>query len=162
MDQWYLLYCKRGGQLKAKGHLENQGVQCFYPQVEVEKIVRGIKKQVSEPLFPSYMFITFDLNKVQLTSIRSTRGVVDFVRIGAEPAKVSKDLIEELRSFEANQQINTEQAPQAGDTVQVKSGQFAGVEAIFQESDGEKRSFLLVTLINQSVRISLDNKDIEF
>ncbi|MCG6322281.1 transcription/translation regulatory transformer protein RfaH, partial [Vibrio alginolyticus] len=29
MKKWYLLYCKRGEQIRAKQHLENQGVECF-------------------------------------------------------------------------------------------------------------------------------------
>lgn len=162
MKQWYLVYCKRGGQAKAKLNLENQGVHCFYPEIKVEKILRGTKQEVNEPLFPSYMFIQFDPESVQFTSIRSTRGVIDFVRVGRDPAKVPVALIEELKQLDGQQEETLCQTPQQGDSVYVKAGQFAGIEAIFQESDGEKRSFLLVTLISKNVRISIDNKDIDF
>lgn len=57
MKKWYLLYCKRGEQRRAKMHLENQQVECFYPEVEIEKINRGKRRINLEPLFPSYMFI---------------------------------------------------------------------------------------------------------
>ena len=60
MKRWYLLYCKRGDQKRAQQHLENQGVECFYPQIDVKKVVRGKEKQVKEPLFPSYIFVRFD------------------------------------------------------------------------------------------------------
>ncbi|NAW80175.1 hypothetical protein CAG60_15090 [Vibrio sp. V33_P6A3T137] len=49
MKGWYLLYCKRGEQARAKSHLENQGVECFYPQMEVEKILRGKRKKYKSP-----------------------------------------------------------------------------------------------------------------
>lgn len=63
MKRWYLLYCKRGEQQRAKMHLENQSVECFYPEVCVEKILRGKRQMVQEPLFPSYMFVRFDFRK---------------------------------------------------------------------------------------------------
>ncbi len=64
-------------------HLENQSVECFYPEVCVEKILRGKRQMVQEPLFPSYMFVRFDFeNGPSFTTVRSTRGVVDFVRLG--------------------------------------------------------------------------------
>ncbi|MEF1341939.1 transcription/translation regulatory transformer protein RfaH, partial [Vibrio rotiferianus] len=40
-------------------------------------------------------------------------------------------------------------------------GQFAGIEAIFQEKDGEKRSMMLVKMITQSVPVSIENKDLD-
>ncbi|HGH8102639.1 TPA: transcription termination/antitermination NusG family protein, partial [Vibrio cholerae] len=46
MKRWYLLYCKRGEQQRAKMHLENQSVECFYPEVCVEKILRGKRQMV--------------------------------------------------------------------------------------------------------------------
>lgn len=57
MKRWYLLYCKRGDQKRAQQHLENQGVECFYPQIDVKKVVRGKEKQVKEPLFLSLIHI---------------------------------------------------------------------------------------------------------
>lgn len=101
MKRWYLLYCKRGEQIRAKQHLENQGVECFYPTVEVEKILRGKRQKVEEPLFPCYVFARFDYEQgPNFTSVRSTRGVVDFVRFGAQPKEVQGDLVFELKQLE--------------------------------------------------------------
>ncbi|MFA0442470.1 transcriptional activator RfaH [Vibrio sp. 10N.286.49.C2] len=163
MKCWYLLYCKRGDQARAKLHLENQGVQCYYPEVEVEKIQRGKRQKVKEPLFPSYMFIYFDFEAgPSFTTIRSTRGVVDFIRFGAQPTEVQGDLVFELQQavhfcVEAQQQ----ELPEAGDCVKIIAGQFAGIEAIFHEPDGEARSIMLVNLINKPVPVSIDNKDLD-
>ena len=160
MKSWYLLYCKRGEQQRAKLHLENQNLTCYYPEVEIEKVVRGSRKAMNEPLFPSYVFIEFDEELgPSFTTIRSTRGVVDFVRFGGLPTKVPDTLIMELKKIEIhNEAVST--LPKAGDVVQVSGGQFSGFEAIYKESDGEKRSILLVTLINQQVRVPISNKDI--
>ncbi|MGR5068615.1 MULTISPECIES: transcription/translation regulatory transformer protein RfaH [Vibrio] len=164
MKRWYLLYCKRGEQVRAKQHLENQGVECFYPTVEVEKILRSKRQKVEEPLFPCYVFARFDYEQgPSFTSIRSTRGVVDFVRFGAQPKEIEGDLIFELKQLEqcTVEDINSECMPQPGDQIRVKSGQFAGIDAIYQEQDGEKRSILLVQMITKHVPVSLNNSDLD-
>ncbi|BBC39541.1 transcription antitermination protein RfaH [Photobacterium damselae subsp. piscicida] len=71
MKGWYLLYCKRSEQERAVINLDRQGVECYYPQVRIDKIVRGKKQEVLEPLFPSYVFVYFDPEQVSYTSVRS-------------------------------------------------------------------------------------------
>ncbi|USD64565.1 transcription/translation regulatory transformer protein RfaH [Vibrio sp. SCSIO 43136] len=164
MKSWYLLYCKRGEQARAKAHLENQGVECFYPEIEVEKILRKKKQLVREPLFPSYIFVRFDYEVgPTFTTIRSTRGVVDFVRLGAHPKEVEGDLIYSLRQLEqSEQEVVHSETPRSGEKIEVLEGQFAGITAIYQEPDGDKRSFLLIELLNKPVKVSVDNSDIQF
>lgn len=164
MKRWYLIYCKRGEQVRAKQHLENQGVECFYPTVEVEKILRGKRQKVEEPLFPCYVFARFDYEQgPNFTSVRSTRGVVDFVRFGAKPKEVQGDLIFELKQLDkyCSDNVMLSSQPKRGDHIRVKSGQFAGIDAIFQEQDGDKRSIMLVKMITQSVPVSIDNSDLD-
>ncbi|WP_105902482.1 transcription/translation regulatory transformer protein RfaH [Vibrio gangliei] len=161
MKSWYLLYCKRGEQKRAKQHLENQQVECYYPEIEIEKILRGKRQRVVEPLFPSYMFVALDHdNGPTFTTIRSTRGVMDFVRFGGLPYKVPKGVIERLQNFKPDEEGTT--LPKQGQTVQITSGQFAGFDAVYHESDGEKRSILLITLINKQVKIKVDNTQVDW
>ncbi|MGO1295957.1 MAG: transcription/translation regulatory transformer protein RfaH [Vibrio sp.] len=161
MKSWYLLYCKRGEQRRAKLNLENQGVECYYPEVRVEKVLRNKRQVVKEPLFPSYVFICFDVELgPSFTSIRSTRGVVDFVRFGAQPKCISEQLVSDLQSVEEQGLLVVQkQVPQKGEQMMVTGGQFAGIEAVYQEPDGETRSIMLVKMINQKVELSIDNKN---
>lgn len=163
MKRWYLLYCKRGEQQRAKLHLENQSVEVFYPEVEFEKITRGKKSIKKEPLFPSYMFVRFDFESgPSFTTVRSTRGVVDFVRLGSQPQEVQGDLIFTLKNIEKEgSQVKVVELPQKGEPINVIGGQFSGIEAIYQESDGELRSILLVKMLSNIVPVSIDNKDLE-
>ncbi len=57
--------------------------------------------------------------------------------------------------------VACEGMPKRGDQVRVKSGQFAGIDAIFQEQDGEKRSIMLVQMITKRVPVSIDNNDLD-
>lgn len=161
-NSWYLLYCKAKEQQRAILHLQRQNVICYSPQILVEKIRRGMRKTEHEPLFPSYLFISFDPQQIAFVTIRSTRGVVDFVRQGVQPCLVPQSLISNLkRHEEACRAQNVQQkAFVEGQKVEILGGQWQGVDAIFKEADGLYRSVLLIQLLNQPVEVSLANQDI--
>ena len=51
--------------------------------------------------------------------------------------------------------------PKCGDKVIITEGIFEGLEAIYAEPDGETRSILLLSLINQKVEHRIDNNQVE-
>ncbi|MCU5772165.1 transcription/translation regulatory transformer protein RfaH [Erwiniaceae bacterium BAC15a-03b] len=156
MESWYLLYCKRGQLLRAKEHLERQSVHCLSPMIALEKIVRGKRTTVSEPLFPNYLFIEFDPEAIHTTTISATRGVSHFVRFGALPATVPHNVIQILQTETPENMVDPE-TPQPGDEVLIIDGTFEGLKAIFTEPDGEARSMLLLNLLNKQIVRSVDN-----
>lgn len=156
MESWYLLYCKRGQLLRAKEHLERQQVNCLTPMITLEKLVRGRRTAVSEPLFPNYMFIEFDPERIHTTTINATRGVSHFIRFGAKLATVQPDVIKQLME-PPTVEVRDPDTPYEGDQVVITDGIFAGIEAIYTEPDGEARSLLMLNLINQPVRQSIEN-----
>lgn len=161
MQHWYLLYCKRSEQERAKLNLERQGVHCYYPLVEVEKVRNGKRSTKIEPLFPNYIFVQFDIEQIHTTTVRSTRGIVDFVRNGAKPTMIANAVIEQIMQQDAQQDEMAKRIdmPQTGDKVLIKDGPFAGIEAIFEETDGEKRAFLLIEIINKKTCISFAHNE---
>ncbi len=161
MKKWYLLYCKRSDQERAIINLERQEVLCFNPKMPVEKVRRGKIHKVDEPFFPTYLFVFFDPKTISFTTIRSTRGVSSFVSIGINPIEVSEKLIVELRAREASFIPNESLVIYAkGESVELMDGEYKGLDAIFKEPDGEKRSFLFITALNKSTQISVDNASI--
>ena len=127
-----------------------------------KKSCEAKRQRLQEPLFPSYIFIAIEPEKgPSFTTIRSTRGVVDFVRFGAQPYKVPKSLIEHLQSHQIDES-DYSNTPESGQMVHITSGQFSGFDAIYQEADGEKRSILLITLINQKVKVKIKNTDVDW
>ncbi|MFB0712151.1 transcription/translation regulatory transformer protein RfaH [Buttiauxella noackiae] len=158
MESWYLLYCKRGQLLRAQEHLERQEVNCLTPMIKIEKIVRGKRTAVDEPLFPNYMFVRFDPENIHTTTINSTRGVSHFVRFGSLPATVPSDVIEQLIN-QTPENVLDPDTPYEGDRVVITEGAFEGLEAIFSEPDGEARSMLLLNLLNKQVMQSVKNTD---
>ncbi|AHG20507.1 transcriptional regulator [Chania multitudinisentens RB-25] len=160
MESWYLLYCKRGQLLRAQEHLVRQEVKCLSPLIALEKIVRGKRTVLNEPLFPNYLFVEFDPERIHTTTISATRGVSHFVRFGALPALIPLQVIEELQAHSDKHHIDP-QTPQPGDVVLITDGVFEGLQAIYTEPDGEARSMLLLKLLNQQVSQSIDNRQFQ-
>ncbi|VYU55443.1 transcription/translation regulatory transformer protein RfaH [Metakosakonia massiliensis] len=158
MQSWYLLYCKRGQLQRAQEHLQRQAVSCLTPMISLEKIVRGKRTTVSEPLFPNYLFVEFDPEVIHTTTINATRGVSHFVRFGAHPAQVPSTVIHQLSLYKP-EGVTDPGTPYPGDSVVITEGALEGLEAIFKEPDGEARSMLLLNLLNKQVLQSIRNTD---
>lgn len=145
-------------------NLDNQGISSFYPQFTRGKVVRGKRTSVTEPIFPSYLFVALDRDS-NFNSVRSTRGVIDFVRIGHTPIVVPDTLVINLMSRSKTSALSQRllallpQLPEPGDRVEIIDGVYKGVEAIFQKSDGLERSILLIRLLNKEVPLALNNDE---
>ncbi|HAQ48726.1 MAG TPA: transcription/translation regulatory transformer protein RfaH [Glaciecola sp.] len=139
-------------------HLANQSVDAFYPKVMVTKVLRGKRQTVEEPLFPNYVFAQLDHGKHNFTSVRSTRGVIGFVKQGKEYQKVSSSLISVFRELQSVAQVDSK-LPKTGDKVTVHSANYNNIQAIYQEPKGEQRAMLLIELINKPVLVELDNTE---
>ncbi len=152
---WYLIHTKPRQELRALENLERQGYECYLPLLPTEKIQQKLVAIVDEPLFPRYLFIRLDSSQSgkSWTPIRSTLGVSKLVTFGMEPAKVDHALIEFLRESEAKISEKPQRLFDVGDRLLVTDGPFAGIEAIYQMSNGEGRVMVLIELLSKPVKI---------
>ena len=158
---WYLLYCKSKEEHRALANLSNQGVNGFYPTMRMEKVIRKKLTCIDVVIFPNYLFVEMDNLHGNFNSVRSTRGVIDFVKNGNQYTKVPLQLVTELQ---AKQQLrdgdaDTERLYNSGDKVIIKQGAFAGIEAIYNCQDGLERSMLLISLLNKPTAMSIANDE---
>lgn len=162
--QWFVVYCKSREETRAGQHLDNQGISSFFPKIKKQKVLRGKRTIIEEALFPSYIFINIDPLDASFSSVRSTRGVNDFVRFGGNIASICPKIVEQMKKLchvLNNHDINTESLFKSGDHVEITEGAFKGAKAIFASSDGLERSMLLLNVLNQQKKISFSNKDIQ-
>jgi transcriptional antiterminator RfaH len=122
----------------------------------VEKIRRGKAAMANEPMFPRYLFVRLDTSDQgqSWAPIRSTQGVSRLVRFGTQPAKADAQLVDMLRSRE--QALPAERLFTPGEQVQVAQGPFAGIEAIYQTTDAEHRSMILIDILSKTVSLKID------
>ncbi len=154
---WYLVYTKAQQEEIARINLERQGYECYLPKLRIEKIRRRKADIVEEPMFPRYLFVRLDLSGQgkSWTPIRSTLGVQQLIYFGSRAACVDDHLIEWLRQRE--QRHPTEPMFKAGDAVVVTDGPFAGIEAIYQTTDAERRAMILLEILSKPVTMQIDH-----
>lgn len=160
MDSWYLLYSKSRQEQRAQQHLANQGFESFAPHILVKKLRAGKTVEINEPLFPRYIFLKCP-KPLNLSTIRSTRGVAGLVRFGDKLASVPTSLVHQLIQQQIVLQQQTPTQPfQPGDKLEILNGPFASLNAVFQQADGEQRSIILLNFLGQQLQLSFENKDL--
>ena len=154
---WYVLMTKPQQEWRAEENLKNQGYITFLPVIDCHKISRGKKVVKVEPLFFRYIFVQLDLQKDNLSKIRYTRGVGDFIRFGNRFGTVSDELVQLLRDRCGIGGEIRSNLPQKGEEVEVLEGPYKHISAIYDCPDGDQRSIVLVTLLEKSVKLALKN-----
>lgn len=154
---WYLVHTKPRQEDVALANLQRQGYQCYLPQMRIERIRRRKAEIATEPMFPRYLFIRLDSSDQgkSWSPIRSTLGVNQLVHFGARAAKVEDALVELLRQRE--QTMPLDPMFHSGDSVIITDGPFAGIEAIYQTADAERRAFILLEILSKPVSMQIDS-----
>lgn len=153
---WHLVYTKAQQEVIALVNLERQGYTCYLPKLRIEKIRRRKTEVVIEPMFPRYLFVRLDLSGQgkSWTPIRSTLGVQQLIYFGSRAAQVDDGLIDLLRHRE--EECPTERMFNPGDSVVIADGPFAGIEAIYQTADADRRAFILLEILSKPVSMHID------
>jgi transcriptional antiterminator RfaH len=153
---WYLVHTKPRQEDIALANLQRQGYTCYLPQMRIERIRRRKAEVATEPMFPRYLFVRLDSSDQgkSWSPIRSTLGVSQLVHFGARAAKVDDTLVDLLRQRE--RALPTEAMFQTGDSVVIADGPFAGIEAIYQTAEAERRAFILLEILAKPVSMQID------
>jgi transcriptional antiterminator RfaH len=154
MRNWYLIKTKPRQENVAIKNLENQEYSTYCPTVKIKKN--------NVVLFPGYIFIHLDKKRENWSPIRSTKGVLNFVRFGLNFAQVPDTVIEFLK---ANELINKEKLInlnkfKSGEKVQIIDGVFKNCVAIFKSSKSEERVILLMNLLGQQQTINIKQESV--
>jgi transcriptional antiterminator RfaH len=157
---WYVLTTKSHNEARAAANLCNQGVETYFPQITVEKIIKGVKVNKTEALFPGYLFIKMNAETANFNSLRSTRGVLAFIRFGPELAIVDDALIHKIQyDLRDNEnKVVKDTLMKSGENVVITDGPFAGLEADLHRADGLERSILFLNMMNARTPVAIANK----
>jgi len=154
MRNWYLIKTKPRQENVAIKNLENQEYYTFCPTVKI--------KNNNVVLFPGYIFIHLDKKQENWSPIRSTKGVLNFVRFGLNFAQVPDTVIEFLK---ANQLINKKKLTnlnkfKLGEKVQITDGVFKNCVAIFKSSKPQERVLVLMNILGQQQSITIKQESV--
>ena len=162
MQAWYTVHTKARQERLAAEHLDRQHYRSYLPLVRQHRRRRGVWQQVTEPLFPGYLFVRLDPERDNTAPIRSTRGVIGLVRFGGRIPPVPDGLIEQLLATRTDPDgaLSQEHLFQAGDRVEIASGPLAGLHAIFLAPTGQQRARLLLDLLGRETPVVLSQNQL--
>jgi transcriptional antiterminator RfaH len=157
MADWYVLQSKAKHEAIAERNLGNQGFITFLPKLSVQRHLRGRWHSVCEPLFPGYIFIELDLERQNTAPIRSTRGVIRLVRLGASLQPFPESLLHALMQAQtgSGDAIDPAKLFKSGDEVMLINGPMAGLTAIFKARNSQERVVLLLNIMGNETQVSV-------
>jgi transcriptional antiterminator RfaH len=160
MNKWHLIYTKPQQEKVALDNLIRQNYQCYLPLINKEKILRGKKILIMEPMFPRYLFVRLSHDGQQNWSpIRSTIGVSHLVNFGDLAASLDDEMMDNLK-----QKIDKALVVKVfsiHDKVEILTGPFKGMEAIFNTYKGEERAMLFLNFMAKNLTAKFDLRDIK-
>lgn len=154
---WYVARTKLRQEATAEANLARQGFAVYLPRVKVLKRVRRVQVLRMDPMFPQYLFFRPANEDQSIASVRSTIGVLGVVRFGIEPALMSPDRLDAVKSLESLQnQCSAEQLNgiQPGCRVVVVEGPLAGLDGLVSAVSA-KRVEVLMHLLGNDTRVVL-------
>ena len=154
VKKWYLIKIKPRQEKIAIANLENQSYKVYCPFALINNR--------NQFLFPGYLFINLDNESQDWSPIRSTKGVLNFVRFGLNFAKIPDKLIDLITQNEKNtaNKISNINHFSKGDKVQITDGVFKSCVAIFQSVKSDERVLILLNLLGQEQTIKINKKSI--
>ena len=165
MKHWFAVHTKPRQEKIAEENLRRQGFDIYFPQILVEKRRGERYLKIIEAMFPRYLFIHLAPGEDDVAPIQYTRGVSRLVRFGKELAKVPDEVIWSLKSFAKDHPLGAYvevlPEPKPGDKVDIVNGCFSGLRGPFHGKSGEERVIVLLDILGEQNRVSLNRRQIE-
>jgi transcriptional antiterminator RfaH len=154
MKQWFAVYTQPRGEAIACENLLRQQFDVFFPRYLKRRSHARKIESVPAPLFPRYIFISFNADDAGWRVVRSTRGVVDLVRNGLTPVPVPDAVVDEIKRRQDKDGfviLGRYLKLDRGSPIKIGSGPFASYEAIFEAQKDGDRVFALLSLLGRKV-----------
>ena len=152
---WYVVATKPRQEQLAEQNLSQQGYCALLPKITLKKRKKGKWQDVTEPLFPGYLFIELSLGQDDAAPIRSTVGCRGLVRFGQEQQPVHENIMAPLLAM-GDEPITAQAGFNQGDWVQLESGPFEGLTAVFSMPKGDSRAEVLLNILGKPQRLVVD------
>jgi transcriptional antiterminator RfaH len=158
MKHWFVVQTHIRNEIKAGFHIRSKGFEVYIPQFL--RMRRHARKQdwIKSPLFPSYLFVSFDIERDRWQPINSTIGVSQLICHGERPSKLPDGIISEIRDREdetGNININNLKTFAPGEVIQVVKGALADQLGVFECQSGKERVRVMLNLLGRPLNVEL-------
>ena len=154
--EWFILQFKANAHHKAAKNLTQQGFEIFLPLHDStsRRLSRFIN--TSKPLFPGYMFITFDKTESKWHKINNTYGVSRLLTFNSTLKSIPATFINNLMMrYDLSGKLLPIGKLKKGDQVKVLEGPFADFIATVEAYETEQRIWVLMDLMGRKSKIQI-------
>ena len=157
---WYVIHCQPRKERYAAHAIESCLGLCVYIP-EYKQKSHGMIKHF--PLFPGYIFVQADLQKVPHSQINASPGVLGLVAFGGEPQPIPHAVIEEIVERLQRMDVLKCEPFRPGDVVRVKhGGPLQDLEMIFiGPMAGSRRVSVLLSFLGRLKQVHLAEETLE-
>ena len=152
--EWFILQFKANSHHRATKNLNRQGFETFLPLHDITSRKASKFINTSQPLFPGYMFITFDRAESNWHKINNTYGVLRLITFNyilkPVPATFINSLLGQCDSL--GKLIHPEKFKK-DDPVTVLNGPFANFIATIETYEKDQRIWVLMDLMGRKTKI---------
>jgi len=158
MKTWYAVHTHVRAEEKAAFNLRRQGFEVFSPQYRRRRSHARRIEHVPAPLFPRYLFVTFDAETTPWRAIQSTFGVCYLVCNGDSPAPIPAGVVEDIMGrqdeggYVAMYNVDTFKK---GQSVQVINGALCDQVGLFECATDDERVVILLEMLGRRVKVRL-------
>lgn len=152
---WYILYLRPRCEKKIAEFCGIHAMRYYLPLRKETKVYQRRKVAVEKPLFPSYIFSSFD-GEGRLNLLKTN----NVLRILEPPSR--RQLLRELA--QVRQALNVDPslvsclALRRGRRVKIHAGPFMGVEGVIQSLRGRTKVCLNVDMIGRAVAVEVNRE----
>jgi len=154
-NSWFLAQLKPNCAQIADRNLKQQGFPTSSMQ-EGTQNRKGRFVSTLRPMFPGYVFVSFDVAGGLWRKIQSTYGITRLVSFGKEPAMVPLDIVSQLMlRCDTAGKLLPPKLLKPGDQVRMTSGPFADFVAAIETIAPDRRVWLLMEIMGGQTRVAV-------
>jgi transcriptional antiterminator RfaH len=158
MRRWFVASTRPHQEAKAAENLRRQSYGVWLPRLRRTRRHAHRFDTVLAPMFPGYLFVSFDPAAEPWRAINGTLGVRQLVCGAAGPTPLPDTFVTELRQRSQGDVLcDTTALPEIGTKVRVISGPFVDCIGTLVRADGANRVRLLLSLLGGDIDTALSS-----
>ena len=152
--EWFILQFKSNSHHLAAKNLTRQGFETFLPLNDTTSRKSSRFINTAQPLFPGYMFITFDRAESKWHKINNTYGVSRLITFNSILKSIPTAFVDSLmKRYDLSGKLLPMQKLKKGDQVKVLKGPFANFIATIETYETDQRIWILMDLMGRKTKI---------
>ena len=152
--EWFILQFKSNAHHQANKNLNQQGFETFLPLHDTTSRNASRFINAKRPLFPGYMFITFDRADSKWHKINNTYGVSRLVTFNSSLRSIPDIFVTNLmKRCDLSGNLLPIKKLKKGDQVKLIKGPFVNLAATIEKYEDDQRIWVLMDLMGRVTKI---------